>query len=53
MTFWGLMLYAFFVFIGLVIVFLVLPKLFARLIRRDAKPRSMPKEEPKAQASRS
>jgi hypothetical protein len=29
MSFWRLMVYAFYVFVGLVIVFLVLPKVFA------------------------
>lgn len=47
MTFWQLMLYAFLVFIGLVIVFLVLPKLLARLRCRDAKPRQPQTKNPK------
>ena len=41
MTFWRLMLYAFFVLIGLVIVTLGLPKLLALLLRRDVKPRPL------------
>ena len=41
MTFWRLMLYAFFVLLGLVVVSLVLPKLLAPLLRRDAKPRPL------------
>ena len=33
MTFWRLMVYAFYVFVGLVIVFLVLPKVFGLIYR--------------------
>jgi hypothetical protein len=38
MSFWRLMAYAFYVFLGLVIVFIVLPRVFG-LTPRDSKPK--------------
>ena len=38
MTFWRLMGYAVYVFVGLALVFVVLPKIFG-LTHRDAKPK--------------
>lgn len=42
MSFWRLMLYALYVFVGLVMVFLVLPKVFS------AKRKDQQRKEPKA-----
>jgi hypothetical protein len=39
MSFWNLMLNSLYVFVGLALVFCVLPKVSARPKRRDGKPR--------------